>query len=56
MRFFDHNTRDEVILSDGISGEHLAALDTVISRTHAYCHFERSDLSRRSPSSAKAEA
>ncbi len=40
--FFDHHTRDAGMLCDERAGEHLAALDTVISRTLACCHFERS--------------
>ncbi len=41
-RLFDHNARDAGILYDESAGEHPTALDTVISRTLARCHFERS--------------
>ncbi len=40
--FFDHNVRDAGIHCYESGGEHPAALDTVISRTLACCHFERS--------------
>jgi len=41
--FFDHNARDAGILYDESADEHPAALDTLLSRTLACCHFERSE-------------
>ena len=40
--FFDHNALDAGIHCYESAGEHPAALDSVISRTLACCHFERS--------------
>ncbi len=43
--FFDHSVLGAKILCGESAGEHPAALDTVISRTLACCHFERSGSS-----------
>ena len=42
---FDHNTRDAGSRCGESAGEHPAALDTVINRKLACCHFERSGSS-----------
>jgi len=39
---FNHSLLGAEILGDEIVDEHPATLDTVLSRTHACCHFERS--------------
>ena len=51
--FSTTNARDAGMLCDERAGEYLAALDTVISRTLACCHFERSVVEKSRSSSSR---